>query len=151
MAFFTHGNRHAANRHARRADRQERQAHREEVRAVRDLARGNIGGFIRHEANASRHHNRAVRQDIMASNATIGRRHHHHHHRMGGGVAFAAGAAIGAVAAGGSEVSQETLVFLRPFRSIYGLFRKKIKGGRKCPSFKLNPEFSHKWIANCLN
>ena len=43
----------------------------EEARAVRDLARGNIGGFLRHEASAS-HHNRAVREENMAANSAMG-------------------------------------------------------------------------------
>ena len=113
MAFF------AANRHARRAERQERRANMEEARAVRDLARGNIGGFLRHEASASRHHNRAVREENMAANSAMGfgpgfrgRRHRHPRHYGGpgfgvaGGTAFAAGAAIGAATAGGYSSNQ---------------------------------------------
>jgi hypothetical protein len=114
MAFFvaSHGNQHAARKHARMANIQERQAHREEARAMRDLARGDLGGFVHHEARASRFHDRAVRQDQMAADAAIFGRHHHRLHphgrvvRVGMGGAFAAGAAMGAVAAGGYSSSQ---------------------------------------------
>ena len=122
MAFF------AANRHARRAERQERRANMEEARAVRDLARGNIGGFLSHEASASRHHHRAVREENMASNSAMGfgpgfrgRRHRHPRHYGGpgfgvvGGAAFAAGATIGAATAGGYSSNQRVYGHLNKF------------------------------------
>ena len=67
----------------------------EEARAVRDLARGNIGGFLRHEARRAAT-NRAVREENMAANSAMGfgpgfrgRRHRHprHYGRPGFGVA----------------------------------------------------------------
>lgn len=94
---------HFAHHHNRQAMRQERAARRSEARAINALAHGNIGGFIRNEQRANRHHDRAVRQGLMAHNSRFGRRHHHHHHGgpgFGGATALAAGAVMGAVAAG---------------------------------------------------